>query len=30
VQAIKNRDLPQAKALAAEHLLHVRRNLLNF
>ncbi len=30
VQAIKNRDLPQAKALAAAHLLNVRRNLLNF
>jgi DNA-binding FadR family transcriptional regulator len=30
VQAIKHRDLPQAKALATEHLLHVRRNLLNF
>ncbi|MDE2370193.1 MAG: FadR family transcriptional regulator [Burkholderiales bacterium] len=30
VQAIKDRDLPQAKALAFEHLLHVRRNLLNF
>ena len=30
VQAIKDRDLPQAKALASEHLLHVRRNLLNF
>ncbi|HWI84337.1 FadR/GntR family transcriptional regulator [Ramlibacter sp.] len=30
VQAIKQRDLPQAKALATEHLLHVRRNLLNF
>lgn len=30
VQAIKDRDLPQAKAMASEHLLHVRRNLLNF
>ncbi len=30
VRAIKERDLPQAKALATEHLLHVRRNLLNF
>lgn len=30
VEAIKHRDLPQAKALATEHLLHVRRNLLNF
>ncbi len=30
VQAIKQRDLPQAKALATEHLLHVRRNLLSF
>ncbi|HEY0887021.1 MAG TPA: FCD domain-containing protein [Ramlibacter sp.] len=30
VQAIKERDLPQAKALATEHLLHVRSNLLNF
>lgn len=28
VQAIKQRDLQQAKALATEHLLHVRRNLL--
>jgi DNA-binding FadR family transcriptional regulator len=28
VQAIKERDLPQAKAIATEHLLHVRRNLL--
>lgn len=30
VQAIKNRDLPQAKALASRHLLHVRQNLLNY
>jgi DNA-binding FadR family transcriptional regulator len=30
VQAIKERDLPRAKALATEHLLHVRSNLLNF
>ena len=30
VQALRNRDLDQAKALATEHLLHVRRNLLNF
>ncbi len=30
VQAIKDRDLPQAKALATAHLLHVRKNLLNF
>lgn len=30
VQAIKDRDLSQAKALAAAHLLHVRKNLLNF
>ncbi|MBU6258338.1 MAG: FadR family transcriptional regulator [Burkholderiales bacterium] len=30
VQAIKDRDLPQAKALAFEHLLQVRRNLLNY
>lgn len=30
VQAIKERDLAQAKAMACEHLLHVRRNLLNF
>lgn len=30
VQAIKERDLSQAKAMATEHLLHVRRNLLNF
>jgi DNA-binding FadR family transcriptional regulator len=30
VQAIRDRDLPQAKSLATEHLLHVRRNLLNF
>ena len=29
VQAIKNRDPAQARELAAEHLLHVRRNLLN-
>ena len=30
VQAIKNRDPVQAKALATDHLLHVRRNLLGF
>ena len=30
VQAIKDRDLPQARARAAAHLLHVRRNLLGF
>jgi DNA-binding FadR family transcriptional regulator len=30
VRAIKERDLPQAKALATSHLLHVRKNLLNF
>ena len=30
VQAIKNRDPAQARELAAEHLLHVRRNLLNY
>lgn len=30
VQAIRERDLPRAKAMATEHLLHVRRNLLNF
>ena len=30
VEAIRNRDLPQAKALAVRHLLHVRQNLLNF
>jgi DNA-binding FadR family transcriptional regulator len=30
VEALKLRDLPQAKALATEHLQHVRRNLLNF
>jgi DNA-binding FadR family transcriptional regulator len=30
VQAIKERDLPQAKTLATAHLLHVRKNLLNF
>ena len=30
VAALKQRDLPQAKALATEHLLHVRRNLLSF
>jgi DNA-binding FadR family transcriptional regulator len=30
VQALQQRDLAQAKALATEHLLHVRRNLLNF
>jgi DNA-binding FadR family transcriptional regulator len=30
LQAIKARDPVQAKALALEHLIHVRRNLLNF
>lgn len=30
VQAIRNRDPVQAKALATDHLLHVRRNLLGF
>lgn len=30
VQAIRERDLARAKAMATEHLLHVRRNLLNF
>lgn len=30
VQAIKNRDPALARQLAAEHLLHVRRNLLNY
>lgn len=30
VGAIKNRDLVLAKSLATGHLLHVRRNLLNF
>jgi DNA-binding GntR family transcriptional regulator len=30
VEALKQRDLPRAKALATEHLLHVRRNLLSF
>lgn len=30
VGAIKDRDLVLAKNLATEHLLHVRRNLLNF
>lgn len=30
VGAIKNRDLVRAKALTIEHLLNVRRNLLNF
>lgn len=30
VQALKHRDLEQARALATGHLLHVRRNLLNF
>ena len=30
LQAIKARDPVQAKALAAEHLIHVRRNLLNY
>lgn len=30
VEAIRNRDLPQAKSLTARHLLHVRQNLLNF
>ena len=30
VQAIKDRDLPQARSIATDHLLHVRRNLLNF
>lgn len=30
LQAIKDRDPSQAKALATEHLVHVRRNLLNY
>lgn len=30
LQAIKARDPAQAKALATEHLVHVRRNLLNY
>jgi len=30
VQAIKSRDPALARQLAAEHLLHVRRNLLNY
>jgi DNA-binding FadR family transcriptional regulator len=30
LQAIRARDPVQAKALATEHLLHVRRNLLNY
>ena len=30
LQAIKSRDPIQAKALASEHLVHVRRNLLNY
>ncbi len=30
LQAIKARDPVQAKALAIEHLIHVRRNLLNY
>jgi DNA-binding FadR family transcriptional regulator len=30
VGAIKERDLALAKSLATGHLLHVRRNLLNF
>jgi DNA-binding FadR family transcriptional regulator len=30
VNAIKNRDPVQAKAMATNHLLHVRRNLLGF
>jgi DNA-binding FadR family transcriptional regulator len=30
LQAIKARDPVLAKALAAEHLMHVRRNLLNY
>ena len=30
LQAIKARDPVQAKALATEHLIHVRRNLLNY
>ncbi len=30
VQAIKNRDPALARELATEHLLHVRRNLLNY
>ena len=30
LQAIKARDPVQAKALATEHLVHVRRNLLNY
>jgi DNA-binding FadR family transcriptional regulator len=30
LQAIKDRDPVQAKALAIEHLVHVRRNLLNY
>jgi DNA-binding FadR family transcriptional regulator len=30
LQAIKARDPVQAKALAIEHLVHVRRNLLNY
>ncbi len=30
LQAIKARDPVQAKALAVEHLVHVRRNLLNY
>ncbi len=30
LQAIKARDPLQAKALATEHLVHVRRNLLNY
>ena len=30
LEAIKSRDPVQAKALATEHLVHVRRNLLNY
>ena len=30
VDAIKDRDLVRARDLATEHLVHVRRNLLNF
>jgi DNA-binding GntR family transcriptional regulator len=30
LQAIKARDPVLAKALATEHLVHVRRNLLNY
>lgn len=30
VSAIKDRDRVRAKALTVEHLLNVRRNLLNF